>query len=410
MSIPWVVKYQPTKFSEFVGNGESVRQLVKWLRLWEKKSPAKKGAFLYGPPGVGKTLSVYVLAKEFGYDTIEMNAGDWRTKKAIERIVGTAVSQSTLYGLSRRIVMIDELEGISGTGDREGLKALTKIVRTTLSPVVFIADDAWNPRFGELRNYCKLIQFKRIQTRSIIPYLHRICEKEGLDAESKALQLIAERSGGDLRSAIIDLQSLSQGKIQLTNEDVNLLYVRDRHEAIFNVLKSIFTADNCVSARKAQDIADVDYKMLFEWIYENAPYQLTDRQDLCDAMDALAKADIYFHRIRASQNWKLLPYALDMMTAAVAMSRKKTRPAWVPFKFPQRIRLMSNTRNDRRRKHAIGLKLGAKCHVSANTAVTEYLPYLKIIFSNDNGLFSSRIAEELGLNEEAITYLKGKPK
>ncbi len=408
MSLPWTVKYQPTKISEFVDNGEAIRQLENWLRLWQGKSPAKKAAFLYGPTGVGKTASVFLFAKELGYDIVEMNASDWRTKKDVERVVGMALSQSTLYGLLKRIVVLDELEGMADTEDRGGISAIVGMLKSSLSPVVFIADDAWNPKFRELRNYCILIKFQHIPIPSIVSHLRQISKEEGIEAEERTLRLIAERSGGDLRSAIIDLQALSQSRKKLKYEDANWLDVRNRQEAIFNVLKSIFTANSYAAARRAVDVSEVNYEMLFEWIYENAPYQLTDKEDLSDAMDALAKSDLYFRRIRASNNWRLLPYALDMMTAGVAVSRRRTRQGWIPFKFPQRIGMMSRIRVDRRRKLEIGVKIGEKCHVSANKALTEYLSYLKIIFASKDKSIASRIAKEIGLNEEAVDYLKQK--
>lgn len=406
MSLPWTVKYQPYVISDFVDNSDALNQLEKWLQSWDEKPPAKKGALLYGPPGVGKTSVVYVLAKELGYDTVEMNASDLRTGKTVERIIGGATSQSTLFGQSKRIVILDELEGISGTEDREGLSTLTEIVRKSLSPLILIAADAWSTKLRELRNQCTVIEFKRIPTRDTVSRLRKICQSEGIIAEDKALQLIAERAGGDLRSAIIDLQALSNGKNQLKCADVGWLSPRDRTETIFNVLKNIFNSNNCISARRAAEVSDVDFEMLFEWIYENAPYQLTDRQDLVEAMDALARADLYFHRIRAEQNWELLPYALDLMTAGVAMSRKRTKPAWVSFKFPQKISFMSKSKDYRRTVSQIGRKIGEKCHISVSEAKNEYLPYLKIIFSNDHGRFSSNIAEVLGLDTDEIDFLK----
>jgi len=404
MSIHWFVKYQPTKNSEFVGNGKALKEVEEWLDSWGKKIPVKRGAFLYGPPGTGKTVSVYVLAKKFGYEIIEVDASDLKTNQDKERVISITGSQSTLYGVSKKIVMIDELEGISRMADRGGLNAVKEVISKSLSPVICIADDVWNPKFIELRKYCVLIKFIRIPKHTIRLYLQRICEREGLITESEALNLIAERSGGDLRSAIIDLQSFSRGKKQLRYKDLEWLSKRDREEAIFNVLGTIFSTKNCSVARKVTEVTDVDHKMLFEWIYENAPYQLTKKEDLRDAMDALSKADIYFNRIRASQNWRLLPYALEMMTSAVAVSRSKNQFKWVPFKFPQRIKRGFRT-EALLKKRAIGLKIGTKYHISSNRALKEYLPYLKIIFSNDNGRYSSKIAYALDLDKEMVQEL-----
>jgi replication factor C large subunit len=405
MSIPWTIKYKPQRISEFVGNRKAVQQLSEWLLSWGQNKSSKKASFLYGPPGLGKTVLAEILSKEHGFDLIEMNASDSRNKVALEKIVGMASIQSPLFGAQRRMILLDELEGLNPREDSKGISAIVNIIKNTRYPLILTADSAWDTRFSNLRNHCFLIQFKRIPTRSIIPSLRKICQKEGIKTGEGSLKLIAERAKGDLRSAITDLQALSQGKEYLAYSDVSWLDARNRQEAIFDVLRLIFTTKKYILAKKAVDLADVDYKMLFEWIYENLPYQLTDSQDLYNGLEALAKADLYFNRIKIHQYWPLLKYALDLMTAGVAMAREKTIPKWVPFKFPGRIRMLSKTRRERQQKLEVGRRLKEKCHTSTITIVREYLPYLRIIFEHNNEM-AVKIAEGFNLDDETIDYLK----
>lgn len=271
--------------------------------------------------------------------------------------------------------------------------------------MVLIANDVWNTRFSSLRNSCIVIKFQRVPVRSIVAHLRGICVKEELLAEEEALRLIADRAKGDLRSAITDLQALSQGKSFLAYEDVHWLGTRDRKEAIFAVLGRVFKAETCWEARKAVEVADVNYEMLFEWIYENTPHQLSNIDDLNDALNALSRADIYFRRIRTFQAWKLLKYAFDQMTAGVAMARKKSPRRWVSFKFPQRISVMSRTRRKRQLRKELGLKLGATLHMSVDAVVRDVLPYLRILFANDDDA-ATKMMEAFDLNETLIASLR----
>jgi replication factor C large subunit len=50
-----------------------------------------------------------------------------------------------------------------------------------------------------------------------------MCEIEGIEADENALKFIAQRSTGDVRSAVNDLQALGQGKRKLTYDDVSWL-------------------------------------------------------------------------------------------------------------------------------------------------------------------------------------------
>lgn len=54
------------------------------------KKPGKDGMGVYrailisGPPGIGKTTSAHLMAKQAGYNPIELNASDARSKKLVE--------------------------------------------------------------------------------------------------------------------------------------------------------------------------------------------------------------------------------------------------------------------------------------------------------------------------------------
>ncbi|MEM3761036.1 MAG: replication factor C large subunit [Candidatus Bathyarchaeia archaeon] len=406
MYASWTVKHKPKTTAEIVGNPESIKKLVDWIKSWDKGIPKKRAAFLYGPPGVGKTVTVEALANDFKMEFVEKNASDYRTEEAVKRFAGLASQYGSLFG-RKRIILLDELDGLTGTADKGGVKAITEIVRTAQCPVVLIANNAYDPRFTNLRNYCLLIEFKKPSASEVMKHLKRICEREGIKAEENALKFIAQRSEGDVRSAVNDLQALAQGKKKLTYDDVSWLGYRDRQETIFNVLRMIIYGKTCAGAKNAVDMADVDVDMLFEWIYENVPAHLTDTHDLAKAMDALSMADVYRGRIRATQDWSFMRYVIDYMTAGVAMARQNTKPGgWIPFKFPERIQALSRSKTERAMQLNIGYKIKRKCHISAVRASKEVLPYLRIIFQNNTAM-AAGIAKWLDLDVEMVEYLAG---
>jgi len=405
----WAHKHKPKSLKEVVGNKETIQKLVNWVKSWEKGVPKKKAAFLYGPPGIGKTITVEALANDFHIELVEKNASDYRTEDAIQRFAGLASQYRSLFG-GKRIVLLDELDGLTGTADRGGVKATTEIIKTAQCPVVLIANNAYNPRFSNLRKHCLLIEFKKPPTGAVMKHLKRICLRETVQIEENALKFIAQRSGGDVRSAVNDLQALTQGKKKITYEDVSWLGYRDRQETIFTVLRMIIYGKTCVGAKQAVGMSDVGIDMLFEWIYENVPAHLTDPHDLARAMDALSIADVYRGRIRATQNWSFTRYVVDYMTAGVAMARQNTRAhGWIPFKFPGRIRMLSMSKTERAMQRKIGHKVKRKCHISAARASKEILPYLRIIFKN-NAHMAAGLARWLDLDSEMVEYLAGSKK
>jgi replication factor C large subunit len=402
----WTVKHKPKSLAEVIGNKETIQKFVDWIKSWDKGIPKKRAAFLYGPPGIGKTVTVEALAYDFQMELVEKNASDYRTEEAVKRFAGLASQFGSLFG-GKRIVLLDELDGLIGTADRGGVKAITEIAKTAQCPIVLIANNAYDPRFSNLRSYCLLIEFKKPPAGEVMKHLKRICILECIQADDEALKFISQRSGGDVRSAVNDLQALSQGKRSLTYEDVSWLGYRDRQDTIFNVLRMIIYGRTCLSAKQAVDMADVDIDMLFEWIYENVPEHLTDPHDLAKAMDALSMADVYRGRIRATQDWSFTRYVIDYMTAGVTMARQNTKThGWIPFKFPARIQMLSRSKTERAMQLSIGHKIKRRCHISANRASKEFLPFLKIIFKN-NAAMAAGLAEWLDLDAEMIGYLAG---
>lgn len=407
MNPPWTVKYRPKRLSDVAGNKTAIQQIADWLDSWAKGPPKKRGLLLYGPPGTGKTVSVEAVANERGLDLVEINASDKRNRNALERVVGLAAGQSDLFGRAR-LILIDEVDGINLAEDRGAVDTIVRLVQETQSPVVLTANDPWDPKIGPIRNATTMVEYKRLGLRDTIPYLKKICQTEDVEVDEQALRLIVDRNQGDMRSILNDLQTLVSGRKRLTYDEASWLGFRDRRATIFDALRTVFSSPTCLQARRATDMASMDLDMFFEWVYENAPRQLSDPRDLSHAMNALAQADLYRARIRRNQAWELLPYQIEMETAGVAMSKEFTKPAWVPMKFPERIQLLSRTRKTRSVEAELGKSIGARCHISSRRAVSHYLPYVRYIVDK-NPAAGERLVEWLSPSEEAMEYLGVKP-
>lgn len=405
----WTFKHKPKTLSEVVGNAEPIQKLCDWIKSWDKGIPKKRAILLYGPPGIGKTVTVEALSHDLHLEFVEKNASDYRTEDAVKSFAGLASQYASLFG-GKRLILMDELDGLTGTSDRGGVKAIIDVVKTAQAPVVLISNSAYDPRFANLRTYCLLIEFKKPPASEVMKHLKLICSREGIEAEESALRFIAQRSEGDVRSAVNDLQALGQGKKKLAYEDVSWLGYRDRQDSIFNILKMIIYGKTAASAKQAVNMADVDLDMLFEWIYENVPEHLSDPHDLARAMDALSVADVYRGRIRSAQDWSFTRYVIDFMTAGVAMARRNSKiSGWTPFKFPSRISMLSRSKMERAMQLNIGRKIKRRCHISAIRASKEILPYMREIFGNDLRM-AAGLAKWFDLDSEMVEYLAGSEK
>jgi len=402
--IPWIIKYRPRTLAEYVDQEDAKGKFVEWLKNFPKAE--SRAVLLYGPPGVGKTTLVECVARDLGYELIEMNASDFRRMQDIERIAIAASDKGGLFG-KKKLILLDEVDGINARADLGGLEAVLRLIEVTKVPVAMTANDPWSPALRPLRNSTISIELKKLSEGSVVKLLKRICASEGLECDEDALREIAKRSEGDLRSAINDLESVARGSRRISLESVRaILGYRDRERNPFETLGRIFSARSARAAKAAASSTQLDNDMLVQWINENIPAQMQDPEDLWRAYEALSRADMYMGRIVKTGNWDLLSYAVDMMSAGVAMAKKSQERRWVSYRFPEKIRHMARSRESREVRDLLARLIASHDHVSAATAKRDVIPYLSVIFRN-NPLEAAKIALGMMMSDSMVEYLAG---
>ena len=403
----WVEKYRPKRVVEVVGNRESVEAFVKWMKQWELgRPPEKRAVLLYGPAGVGKTSLVLAYGKEHGYDVVEVNASDWRDEARVKAVVGESSLQATLEGSTRKIILVDEVDGIAGREDAGGIAALSRIINETRVPLVLVANNPWDPKLAPIREKCLMLEFRRLKKAEVVKRLKEIAEMEGIKVSDVVLEKLAERSEGDLRSAINDFQAITGGREMVDERALEALGSRNRVREIFDALRMIFNAKSVRAARAALEGLEVDLDLVYTWILDNAPEQIPDPEDLAEAFEALARADLILARVNRKQEWKLMRYAIPVMTGGVALARKHKPSGFVKFTFPPRIRFLQATSTERELRRSIAQKIATKLHLSTTKALSQMLPYISFIMVNDGGM-GEALARYFEFTPSEINYLKG---
>ncbi len=408
--IPWVEKYRPKRLSEVVNQEEAKKALLEWINGWERGRPKKKAVLLVGPPGIGKTTLAYALANEKGYEVLELNASDVRTGERIRQVLGSSMKTSSLFGFKGKIILLDEVDGISTKEDRGGLTAIIELIRESTWPIIMTANNPWDPKFKELREESEVIQLRPLSTDDIVTILRRICNSEGIKCEEEALRIIAEASGGDVRAAINDLQAVAEGKKVVTKEDV-VVTERAHQYDMFKILDRVFHAKRFDEARSVTFLPSFDWELYYPWVLDNVPLAYGRSLDaLSDALDNLSLADVIRGRIMRTQEWELMPYMLELMTAGVALVRgKPSLPRFIKMTFPERLRLLAKTKELRQLRESILERLRQELHTSKAEVVTMYLPLIRVLAQNPTfkKRLIERIAKGLGLSAETIEQILG---
>src|SRR5207244_13404432 len=108
MSQLWTVRYRPQTTREIAGNKPALEKIRLWLDSWSKSKPSKAAVLLYGPAGVGKTTVAEAVARERGWDLVEINASDKRSSDILSRIAGLATTQPTPFHTGRLVLQDKE--------------------------------------------------------------------------------------------------------------------------------------------------------------------------------------------------------------------------------------------------------------------------------------------------------------
>ncbi|MFN3871287.1 MAG: DNA polymerase III subunit gamma/tau, partial [Aquificaceae bacterium] len=233
MYIPFARKYRPKSFFEVVGQDVAVRVL---------KNAVKQGkvshAYLFaGPRGTGKTTLARILTKAINClqpkdgepcgvcencvsidkgsfpDLIEIDAASNRGIDDI-RSIRDAVSYTPIKG-KYKVYILDEAHMLT----KEAFNALLKTLEEPPPRTVFILCTTEYERImPTILSRCQRLIFSKLTEAQIVENLKRICEKEGLECEEKALYMLAKLSDGGMRDAVSLLDQTStygEGKVKV---------------------------------------------------------------------------------------------------------------------------------------------------------------------------------------------------
>ena len=134
----------------------NIKEILNNFELNKNNLLFKKGIYVYGDPGSGKSSFVINILKELDYDIIKYDAGDIRNKSIIDNFTKHNMSDKNVLSLFnkkvRRIAIImDEIDGMNN-GDKGGIN--------TLNPIICIGNYHIDKKIKELMKVCNIIELK----------------------------------------------------------------------------------------------------------------------------------------------------------------------------------------------------------------------------------------------------------
>lgn len=356
--------YKVERLDDIIGNEHAIAKLRNFSRD-VNKGKACMPLLLYGPTGTGKSTAISLLAKEAGWNVVELNASDYRDKQSIEgRMLSAATSRSLMGG--RNLILLDEVDEMAAARDRGASSGINTLLSKSRNPMIFIANDMWDQSISFLRGKTDPVEFKKLMPATVEKVLLSLQERLSLKLSRSVIEIIANRANGDARSAINDLSVLIGTDDDSITEVIGL---RDRKIDIFYLLDRIFTTNTLSASLRAVTGTDLTNDMLIKWLDENIPKRYSYSSDMYDAFDSLARASTFAARAQRVQYYTYWRYMNVFMSSGVALSKRHSPEARTAYSFPRVIKELSGSKAQRVQDTEIAEKLRRVFHSSSSRII-----------------------------------------
>jgi len=203
----------PMSLEDFLDRSVLQKQIIDILDSFDSNRHNlnfKRGIYIYGSSGCGKTRFITDILQKMNYDIIKYDAGDTRNKNLIDSIASNNMSNNNVLNMMYRrkqkiAVLMDEIEAMN-SGDKWGITSLIKLIRQkktkrqksenqTFNPIICISNYNVDKKIKELMKVCHVFELKQPTPEQLTRYLTSSCKA----LQKGDIQRIVEYAEGDLR-------------------------------------------------------------------------------------------------------------------------------------------------------------------------------------------------------------------
>ena len=233
---------------------ENIKQFLSNFEKNKQDLSFKRGIYIYGDSGTGKTHFIINLLKELNYDIVKYDAGDVRSKTIVDTITKHNMSDKNVMSMFQKkikkiAIIMDEIDGMNN-GDKGGINALIKIIRPkktkkqknediTLNPIICIGNYYIDKKIKELMKVCHVVELKtpnKLQINALMKTLFPTLDKKINDKITYFIQ-------GDLRKMKIIYNILHNNSFLFNEETINNIFqIKTYNDDTRNITKKLINS------------------------------------------------------------------------------------------------------------------------------------------------------------------------
>lgn len=345
----WTVKYAPNDIAQLCGNKGQINKLKIWLSNWfeyaksDFKDPGPDGSGVFraclisGPPGIGKTSAAHLIANSLGFDVLEKNASDVRSKSLLNSNIKSVLNNTSVVGFFKHkndevqhtndkkfCLIMDEVDGMS-SGDHGGAGALSAFCKITKMPMILICNDKSLPKMRTFDRVTYDLPFRRPTETEVKARLMTIAHRERIKLDPTVIGQLVQVTNNDIRQMINLLSTVSKTQKSIShNESREFSKSWQKHTVLkpFDITGKLLNgqiynpnANHSLNDKIDLYFNDIDFTplMIQENYISTRPVNVKSTRDhlerVAQAADDISQSDHINSLIRSSeQQWSLLPF------------------------------------------------------------------------------------------------------